>query len=231
VTPEPSRLSIPMPHRWAPRVPAGKIARLYEADALGLPDEELLDDVGSALVARGYSFLVGNKAMMGTITCLDCGRELPRDGGDKERVFACDCGWRMSWGGYQQRYQHQQLTGVSVATFVEDYIRAWLAAHTIPEKMRAIDALIHSFHWELERTPTRPLAVNFIDLRLNECIRFILGLAYGAGSVASREAYDRWLDNARRAGYYAAILGERAGGPSTNNGTDAADGEGRGRLR
>ena len=201
-------MNAPLPHRWAPRVAAGKIERLYAADALGLPDEDLLDDVGSALVARGHSFLIGNKAMLGTITCLDCGREMPRRGDDEEQVFACDCGWRTTWAAYRLKYRRQQLTGMSVASLVEEYIRAWSVARTVPEKMRAVDALIHGFHWALEKAPTRPLAVNFIDLRLRDCVRLVLNLAYGAGSVASREAYDRWLDSARRAGFYAEIVGE-----------------------
>jgi hypothetical protein len=56
------------------------------------------------------------------------------------------------------------------------------------KKMRAIDALLHRFHWDLMWSPTRPLAVNFIDPRLNECVRLIVDLAYGKDSIASREA-------------------------------------------
>src|SRR5512138_2866947 len=115
----------PMPHRWAPRVPAWKIRRLYESDAQGLLDEELLEDVGSALADRGHSFLIGNKAMLGTITCLHCGAEIRRVDADKEREYVCECGWRMTWGDYQLRYRKQQLTGVSVAGVVEGYIEAW----------------------------------------------------------------------------------------------------------
>jgi hypothetical protein len=146
---------------------------------------------------------------MGAITCLECGREMPREGAERERVYACACGWSTTWGAYQQNYQHRQLTGISVAAAVEEYILAWSSARTYAEKMRAVDALIHRFHVSLVRTPTRPLAVNFVDLRLSECVRVVLGLAYGAGSAASREAFDCWLDDARRAGYYAEIVGEQ----------------------
>ena len=32
--------------RWAPRVPQDKVRRLYETDARGIYDDELIDDVG-----------------------------------------------------------------------------------------------------------------------------------------------------------------------------------------
>jgi hypothetical protein len=38
--------------RWAPRVPRATIRRLYEGDACGLVDEELVDDVAFAFYAR-----------------------------------------------------------------------------------------------------------------------------------------------------------------------------------
>ena len=44
------------PIRWEPRVPKRKIRLLYETDAKGIYDEELIDDVGFALLARCQSF-------------------------------------------------------------------------------------------------------------------------------------------------------------------------------
>ena len=46
--------------RWAPRVRRSKIRRLYETDALGIYDDELIDDVGYALLARCRSFLAAS---------------------------------------------------------------------------------------------------------------------------------------------------------------------------
>ena len=37
------------PHWW-PRVPPGKIGRLYANDARGLVDEDVIDDVGASLL-------------------------------------------------------------------------------------------------------------------------------------------------------------------------------------
>ena len=42
---------------WARRVPKSKIRRLYESDASGLLDEDLLEEVGSLLLQRCKSIL------------------------------------------------------------------------------------------------------------------------------------------------------------------------------
>ena len=48
--------SVDMP-RWAGRVPQHTIKRLYETDARGIYDEELIDEIGWGLHARCQSLL------------------------------------------------------------------------------------------------------------------------------------------------------------------------------
>ena len=55
--------------RWTPRVPKAKIRRLYEADAQGIVDQELLDDVGTTLFARCQDILTIKAARMGHVRC------------------------------------------------------------------------------------------------------------------------------------------------------------------
>jgi hypothetical protein len=43
--------------RWAPRTPQAKIRWLYELDAQGITDEELIADVGYRLYSRCQSIL------------------------------------------------------------------------------------------------------------------------------------------------------------------------------
>ena len=50
---------------WAPRVPKALIRRFYETDAKGIYDEELIDEVGYALLARCQSFITANLARAG----------------------------------------------------------------------------------------------------------------------------------------------------------------------
>ena len=59
---------------WAPRVPQRLIRRFYETDAKAIYDEELIDDVGCALLARCRSFLAANRARAGEVPCPRCDR-------------------------------------------------------------------------------------------------------------------------------------------------------------
>ncbi|HEY3341750.1 MAG TPA: hypothetical protein VGK81_07020, partial [Anaerolineae bacterium] len=61
-----------LPH-WAPRVKQNLIRRLYETDARGIYDEELIDEVGYALLARCEAFIAAVEASRGKVTCPACG--------------------------------------------------------------------------------------------------------------------------------------------------------------
>ena len=91
---------------------------------------------------------------------------------------------------------------------MEVYIREFGAARDYHAKMRAIDNLLHRFHWELQNAPTRPLAVNFIDLRLWDVVRFLITLAYPPDDPEARRQYETWLANARKSGWYENELAE-----------------------
>lgn len=57
---------------WEPRVPPGSIRRLSVNDALGLVNEELIDEVGSSLLWRCRRILVANEAHVGRAACPRC---------------------------------------------------------------------------------------------------------------------------------------------------------------
>src|SRR5947209_5700042 len=96
---------------WAPRVPREQIRRLYEADASGLPDEELLDDVSFSLFQRCRSILTATEAHAGRAACPRC-EQIILHHHDKEEVLVCaGCGWHMTWGAYFKSYQGKQLHG------------------------------------------------------------------------------------------------------------------------
>ena len=68
-----------MEHRkpqWAKKVPPDKIKRLYEQDAKGIYDEELIDDVGISLYARVDSMLMVTSSNLGKAVCIECRTEI-----------------------------------------------------------------------------------------------------------------------------------------------------------
>ena len=193
---------------WAPRVPQSEIRRLYETDAKGIYDDDLIDKVGYGLLARCESFITANRARAGELPCPQCGRPVRR-----EDVLHRPCGWELLWADYFKTIQHTQLSGAEpVLKQFEDFVNAFPSARTPREKMLLIDRLIHGFHWYYRRDaksarsdgPTRPVAVNLIEGRLGDVVTFLDSLSYSDRSTpGTKESLAEWSTNidANRAWY------------------------------
>ncbi|MGN0743387.1 MAG: hypothetical protein ACI4L8_12080 [Candidatus Fimadaptatus sp.] len=174
------------------------IRRLYASDARGLRDSDLLREVGWALYARAQSVLDANRAHDRHIArCPRCGSDahLTSEPHTPSSAFVCACGWRMDWDDYHATYRRKQLTGSSIVPFVDEFMRAFRAARDDEDaQMRAIDTLLHRFHWELEGLSARPVAVNFIEGRLPEVFHLMCELAH-ADTPAWQQERSRWEHN------------------------------------
>jgi hypothetical protein len=184
---------------WAPRVPKRKLRRLYESDARGLLDEELLDDVGTLLLQRCKSILIVADAQKGAVHCPRCERrgttrliERPRTHGDpRDKLLVCPaCAWQATWGEYHLSFKRHQLNpGGATASFCA-YVQNYAAAQTPQAKMIAIDRLIHEFHYSfvsLPDQPTRPVGVNLIEGSLSDVIEFLNELTSGTAMTVANE--------------------------------------------
>jgi hypothetical protein len=179
---------------WAPRVAQGRIRRLYETDAQGIYDEDLIDEVGYALLARCQSFLDANEARAGRARCPRCSAIVAHTC-QKEEVLRGACGWELTWGRYFQTLQHAQLSGAEpVLAQFRAFVATFPATGTPQAKMLAIDRLIHGFHWYLKTNrPTRPVAVNLIEGRLNDVVAFLDRLTYGDQSTPGlQQSHTHW---------------------------------------
>jgi hypothetical protein len=174
----------PLLPAWAPRIPKSKIFRLYQLDALGIYDDELLDEIGWRFYARCRSFIDAVNAVRGQVPCPVCGNTINHHG-QKDEDLQCDCGWKLSWGEYFETIQHKQLSGAEpVLILFQEFIEHFPKATDNRDKMILIDRLIHGFHYYFKNhTPTRPVAVNLIEGKLNEVIEFLDRLSYGESST------------------------------------------------
>jgi hypothetical protein len=179
---------------WSPRVTQREIRRLYETDAKGIHDEELINEVGYGLLARCLSSIAAAEATRGKARCPQCSRVVAH-AGRREELLRCECGWELTWRDYFKTIQHKQLLGAEpVLDQFRSYVEAFSADRTPPEKMILIDQLIHGFHWYYKTNlPTRPVAVNLIEGRLSEVVAFLDNLSCGDRSTAGvMDNYAQW---------------------------------------
>ena len=186
---------------WAPRVPKALIRRFYETDARGIYDEELIDEVGYALLARCESFITANLARAGELPCPECDRPVKR-----QEILRCECGWELPWADYFKTIQHKQLSGAEpVLEQFRDFVAAFPAARTPQEKVLLIDRLIHGFHWYAQKQcVTRPVAINLIEGRLRDVVVFLDEITYSdSGTPGMTDRLAEWRKNIdANAGWY-----------------------------
>jgi len=198
---------------WSPRVAKTRIRRLYESDARGLLDEELLDDIGTALYLRCRDILTIEEAKYGKVLCPRCDREgvrsiCPRPGRARQGVIECGrCGWRIVWADYLRTFKRRQLNIGGAAAAFRRFVREWPREKSPREKMLLIDRLIHEFHYALNHPryeagqPTRAVCVNLIRGKLTDVVAFLDELTHGERAAPEMlAARDAWRENLHRAG-------------------------------
>lgn len=191
---------------WARRVKLRLIRALYLNDAQGLRDDDLVDEVGMGLLQRCESIMEFTRAVEGEVLCKRCTlegkttiiqRKTMKPG---ERLTCPQCGWQIEWKVYlaeTNRTKGQLMAGHARAAF-EDYLKAYPRCRSYPEKMLAIDRLIHEFHREVSQDgdnvrATRSACANLLEGTMTEVLALLDGLAYGEYSspdlLTQREAW------------------------------------------
>ena len=125
----------PLLPEWAPRVRQSLIRRLYETDTLGIYDDELLDEVGWALLARCETFITAVEAFHGRAKCPACGQIVLHNSGKDEVLHCAACGWEVAWQVYFKTFQHKQLSGAEpVLALFQEFLAQFPASAGIPRK-------------------------------------------------------------------------------------------------
>lgn len=188
--------------RWAPRVSRDQVRRLYESDAQGRLNIDLLDEVGYGIYARCQEMFEIRQAINGETRCRGCRQTtLPRkswvqvDGkwqSSKDEVLTCPaCGWSITWGDYYDSYNgNRMIVGAAIGPF-SDFMARWPEARTPAHKMQAVDTLIHEFHVN-QGIDGRPVGENVISGTREQVIALLNELAYGDTSLADRTRYNTW---------------------------------------
>jgi hypothetical protein len=213
--------------RWSPKLRPEKLQRLYETDARGIIDDELIDEVAFTLYSRCESILTVTEAFRGRVKCPGCGQIVPRPmrrtGPEEEILHCAGCGWQASWAAYHRSWQHRQLWGGNAVEAFEAYVRGLPAARAPREKMLLIDQLIHAYHHDLKRESyNRPAAANLIEGSLQQVIEFLDRLTYGvAGTPGLEQSQTEWREKltASREGVSRSELKRQQRGQRATSGT------------
>jgi len=182
--------------RWSPRVSQQKIRLLYEKDAKGIIDDELIDDVAFSFFVRCQDIITVTDASLGRVKCIKC-ENIIFHKWNKEEILKCkNCSWETTWGIYFKSYQRKQLHGGTALEGFKNFVNALPKARSPEEKMILIDQLIHEAHqWTDSRYKepvfTRPAAVNIIKGKMKEVMLFLDQLS---GSKKSKETHDIWAE-------------------------------------
>jgi hypothetical protein len=189
--------------RWAPRVAQSLIRRLYEADARGVVDDELIDEVGIALYARCESILKVTEAHRGRVECPSCREVLVFNDREhwkrRQEPMTCPrCDWSATWACYLATFQHKQLHAGSAEHAFSGFVARYPLARSPREKMLAIDWLLHEFHVHYQFGLTRPAAANVIEGNVKQVLEFLDDLA-STETMPSRKA--AWRARAEKSAF------------------------------
>jgi hypothetical protein len=130
--------------RWAPMLPAHKLVSLYEANAAGFIDDDLVDDVGWRLWERLSDVM---RVTTGRVRCPGCGTEFQvrAPGHPIDEVVPCPrCDWGVTPRAWHKSWEHRDLNG-DCKEF-QTYVARWPRASSARDRMLLIDAVVHALH-------------------------------------------------------------------------------------
>jgi hypothetical protein len=163
--------------KWARRLSKNDIYRLYQSEASGLLNEELLEEVGTGFYARCETIKQVTERL-----CPSCSEVIQGafDGNNPDRQISCQqCQWISKWKYYHGSYKNDRIHGGRAYQYFLAYLDEYPLCKTPRDKMLAIDRLMHYLHEDLDNEGSvTPAAMNLVQGKRTEIREFIESLAY-----------------------------------------------------
>jgi hypothetical protein len=178
--------------RWAPKLRTDRLVCLYESDAKGMLDAELVDEVGWRLWERLADVV---RVTRGLVRCPSCGTEFNarRHLGDPpDAVSSCPgCSWQVTAGDWHGSWEHRDLNGH--CPDFEYFVTKFPTASTPKARMMLIDRVVHALHDSARDDLSGNFAArNFLEGSRPRIVALLDELAYGPGSTIAQGARNRW---------------------------------------
>lgn len=181
---------------WSGCVPQRLIERLYEGDAQGIVDEELINEVGYSLLARVESILVVTHRLGDRPICPRCRTRMARD---DDVIHCAPCDWSTTFAAFRKSHNKKRLVAGGMLPFFEAFADDFTKARDPRSKMRLIDILIHRLHGECEQASRRSGAINVIGGKPHDVLALLDRLAgKRRADLASDTEHEAWVNKVRR---------------------------------
>lgn len=164
--------------KWAKKASRSDLLRLYQSDAKGLLDEELLDEVGFTFYVRcKQSKEVMELLDKGRILCHHCSAIVQAQ--SYTDPMKCECGYIYTYREYRRSCRAASMPAGRATPIFNDFMKKWPTCKTASQKMMVIDWLIHECHVTLmSGLKGRSVCANLIDGTLKQISDLINKLAY-----------------------------------------------------
>jgi len=161
---------------WCKKVSRKDLERLYQSDAKGMLDKELLEDVGYTLYTRCVQAKEAWAYMdKGQIVCHHCRAVLTVG----NAPVTCICGYSYTYREYRRSCCAANMPGGRAEPIFNQFIVKWQACKIASQKMMLIDWLIHEFHVTLmSNLRGRSVCMNLIEGSTKQIKELIEKLAY-----------------------------------------------------
>ena len=184
----------PVAPPWAARIPKESIARIYEDDAEGMYDEQLINNIAFMLLMRCESMVIAEDARNGRALCPICGKIIDHDA-QKGTILECPyCSWTGSWKDYRASMDGLHLIAPGLIPFLIEFSKNMTDKLSLKEKVYWIDWLIHRVHWEGTALPGQPGAVCLIRGRAHDVNEFLDQLTAGTHRENKVELSNLWSE-------------------------------------
>ena len=154
--------------KWSEKVSRTKLIKLYQNDAKGLIDEDLLDDIG-------YTFYARCKQARDTRECLEKGEIICHHCGTVNKaasysgLIACPCGYYYTYREYRRSFCTHNMPAGRATEIFNAFADKWLVCKDEKEKMLLIDWLVHECHVSvMTGSQGRSVCINLIEGTLKQ---------------------------------------------------------------